>query len=131
MVTRFCVVCGTEVDESAAFCPSCGNPLEGPPLDAIPPAPAWPDPEPEPASEREAEPEPDPTRESFALDRQHDPVDSSCEANRRENRQDAGLELRAWASPPEGRGQQRGRTEVCRGDDEQRHRVEPQSLVGS
>lgn len=45
MVTRFCVVCGTEVDDSAAFCPSCGNPLEGPPPGDIPAAPAWPEPD--------------------------------------------------------------------------------------
>lgn|GEM_PF-2940717 len=60
MATRFCVVCGTEVDESAAFCPSCGNPLDGPPLEAIPAAPAWPEPEPEAAPQPEASPEPEP-----------------------------------------------------------------------
>lgn len=41
---RTCANCGTEVDEEAAFCPSCGQPLaEVPPTPAAPPppAPAW------------------------------------------------------------------------------------------
>lgn len=50
MATRFCGTCGTEVDEDAAFCPSCGQPLDAAPMDepaptaAIPQAPAWPAP---------------------------------------------------------------------------------------
>ncbi len=47
MTTRFCSICGTEVDETAAFCPSCGTPLvsvEGERAD-IPSAPAWPEPD--------------------------------------------------------------------------------------
>lgn len=60
MATRFCVHCGTEVDEQAAFCPACGNPLDGPPVNEIPAAPAWPQrlrsqPEAEPEPEREPE----------------------------------------------------------------------------
>jgi hypothetical protein len=46
MATRFCVTCGTEVDEQATFCPACGNPMDAPPAataaEEIPPAPAWP-----------------------------------------------------------------------------------------
>jgi hypothetical protein len=58
MAPRFCGICGTEVDETAVFCPSCGNPIEPDAQPAeIPPAPAWP--EPEPASQVEAEAHPD------------------------------------------------------------------------
>ncbi len=60
MATRFCGNCGTEVDEDAAFCPSCGRPIAGYEGDdrteAIPAAPAWP----EPARGADAEP-PTPT----------------------------------------------------------------------
>lgn len=61
MATRFCGICGTEVDEDALFCPSCGNPLDAAvqPTSQIPPAPAWPEPEPGPEAEAEEEPEPD------------------------------------------------------------------------
>lgn len=40
---RTCANCGTEVDEDAAFCPSCGQPLDAAPSTpgAPPPAPAW------------------------------------------------------------------------------------------
>ena len=65
MVTRFCGICGTEVDETAVFCPSCGNPIEpDAQLAEIPPAPAWPEPasaarvEAQPESEPAAQPEP-------------------------------------------------------------------------
>ena len=48
MATRFCGNCGTEVDDDAAFCPSCGRPIAAfeadDPAAAIPPAPAWPGP---------------------------------------------------------------------------------------
>ena len=46
-MARFCGNCGTEVDDDAAFCPSCGQPLAAGPDDVtaeIPPAPAWPAP---------------------------------------------------------------------------------------
>jgi hypothetical protein len=43
-VARYCASCGTEVDDSAVFCPTCGQPIEdGEPAD-LPPAPTWPDP---------------------------------------------------------------------------------------
>ncbi len=42
MATRFCMTCGTEVDEEATFCPACGNPMDAPPRGEIPAAPAWP-----------------------------------------------------------------------------------------
>jgi hypothetical protein len=48
VATRFCMTCGTEVDEEATFCPACGNPMDAPPVNEIPAAPAWPRPEPEP-----------------------------------------------------------------------------------
>lgn len=40
---RTCANCGTEVDEDAAFCPSCGQPLAAAPSTpgAPPPAPSW------------------------------------------------------------------------------------------
>ncbi|MEO8510729.1 MAG: zinc ribbon domain-containing protein [Chloroflexota bacterium] len=40
---RTCANCGTEVDEDAAFCPSCGQPLAAEPSTpgAPPPAPSW------------------------------------------------------------------------------------------
>jgi hypothetical protein len=47
VATRFCMTCGTEVDEEATFCPACGNPMDAPPGNEIPAAPAWPRPEPE------------------------------------------------------------------------------------
>ena len=47
MANRFCGNCGTEVDDDAAFCPSCGQPIpafEGDDATAaIPAAPAWPE----------------------------------------------------------------------------------------
>ncbi|HET9878750.1 MAG TPA: zinc ribbon domain-containing protein [Candidatus Limnocylindria bacterium] len=57
-MARFCGNCGTEVDDDAAFCPSCGQPLAAGADDVtaeIPPAPAWPAPmrEERPAAEDE------------------------------------------------------------------------------
>jgi hypothetical protein len=49
-VTRFCASCGTEVDDTAIFCPTCGQPIDQETESAIPPAPAWPDPIEAPAS---------------------------------------------------------------------------------
>jgi hypothetical protein len=43
-MTRFCASCGTEVDDTAIFCPTCGQPIDQEVESAIPPAPAWPDP---------------------------------------------------------------------------------------
>ncbi len=68
MATRFCGNCGTEVDDDAAFCPSCGRPIAAfeadDPAAAIPPAPAWPEParppEPEPPAPMANDPEPMP-----------------------------------------------------------------------
>lgn len=41
---RFCSNCGTEVDETAVFCPTCGQPIEDAEPAEMPAAPAWPDP---------------------------------------------------------------------------------------
>ncbi len=67
MATRYCGSCGTEVDEDASFCPSCGRAIEpergGAEDDqtaAIPPAPAWPAPPPAAASEQPPVPEAEP-----------------------------------------------------------------------
>ena len=43
-MSRFCASCGTEVDDTAIFCPTCGQPIDQEVESAIPPAPAWPDP---------------------------------------------------------------------------------------
>jgi hypothetical protein len=60
---RSCANCGTEVDETAMFCPTCGQPIDQDVETEIPPAPSWPDPEPEPVAMREdvraAPPRPD------------------------------------------------------------------------
>lgn len=42
-MTRFCGNCGTEVDDTAAFCPTCGQPLDEAAEVEMPPAPAWPE----------------------------------------------------------------------------------------
>lgn len=107
MVTRFCVVCGTEVEESAAFCPSCGNPLEGPPPDEIPAAPAWPEPEPSP--EPAAEPGPAAEAEAVAAaatapvaatspEPEHDEAQPATDAPAR----DHGEPTRTWPASDEG-----------------------------
>jgi hypothetical protein len=65
-MTRYCANCGTEVDETAVFCPTCGQPIDQAMEAEMPAAPAWP--EPEPAAARAevqppssaAEPEVDP-----------------------------------------------------------------------
>lgn len=47
-MARFCANCGTEVEDTAVFCPTCGQPIDQPTApggeNEIPPAPAWPDP---------------------------------------------------------------------------------------
>lgn len=59
-MTRYCASCGTEVDENAIFCPTCGQPIDQETETEMPAAPAWPDPDPragpEPVSLREPEP---------------------------------------------------------------------------
>lgn len=45
-MTRFCANCGTEVDDTAVFCPTCGQPIDQETETEMPPAPAWPEPEP-------------------------------------------------------------------------------------
>jgi hypothetical protein len=64
-VTRFCANCGTEVDDNAVFCPTCGQPIDQETESEMPPAPSWPEPEPraasptfEPAEPAAAEPPP-------------------------------------------------------------------------
>ena len=43
-MSRYCASCGTEVDDTAIFCPTCGQPIDQEVETAIPPAPGWPDP---------------------------------------------------------------------------------------
>ena len=45
-MTRFCANCGTEVDDNAVFCPTCGQPIDQETELEMPPAPSWPEPEP-------------------------------------------------------------------------------------
>jgi hypothetical protein len=41
-MARVCANCGTEVDDDALFCPTCGEPIEHGGEPALPPAPDWP-----------------------------------------------------------------------------------------
>ena len=43
-MARYCANCGTEVEENAVFCPTCGQPIDQATETEIPPAPAWPEP---------------------------------------------------------------------------------------
>lgn len=56
-MARFCANCGTEVDDSAVFCPTCGQPIDQADETEMPPAPAWPKPteDEEPADEGSVE----------------------------------------------------------------------------
>ena len=45
-MTRFCANCGTEVDDNAVFCPTCGQPIDQDVESEMPPAPSWPEPPP-------------------------------------------------------------------------------------
>jgi hypothetical protein len=42
-VTRICANCGTEVDDDALFCPTCGQPMQSDTRPELPPAPDWPE----------------------------------------------------------------------------------------
>lgn len=44
-MVRFCANCGTEVDDTAVFCPTCGQPIDQEIETEMPAAPAWPEPE--------------------------------------------------------------------------------------
>ncbi|MGZ8563330.1 MAG: zinc-ribbon domain-containing protein, partial [Candidatus Limnocylindria bacterium] len=66
-MTRFCANCGTEVDDHAVFCPTCGQPIDQETEAEMPPAPSWPEPAPrapqpthEPADAEEPEPAQEP-----------------------------------------------------------------------
>jgi hypothetical protein len=45
-MARFCANCGTEVDDTAVFCPTCGQPIDQDVEAQMPAAPAWPEAEP-------------------------------------------------------------------------------------
>jgi len=55
-VARFCANCGTEVEENAVFCPTCGQPIDQATESEIPPAPAWPE---HPPADTDTEADPD------------------------------------------------------------------------
>lgn len=59
-MTRFCAKCGTEVDDTAVFCPTCGQPIDQDSETEMPAAPAWP----ESPSAREPAAEPEPAESS-------------------------------------------------------------------
>lgn len=42
-MSRYCANCGTEVDDTAVFCPTCGQPIDQDSETEIPAAPAWPE----------------------------------------------------------------------------------------
>ncbi|MGI8999008.1 MAG: zinc-ribbon domain-containing protein [Candidatus Limnocylindria bacterium] len=42
-MARYCANCGTEVEDTAVFCPTCGQPIDQASETQIPAAPAWPD----------------------------------------------------------------------------------------
>jgi len=42
-MARYCANCGTEVEDSAVFCPTCGQPIDQATETEIPAAPAWPE----------------------------------------------------------------------------------------
>jgi hypothetical protein len=42
-MTRVCAHCGTEVDDEALFCPTCGQPIDRAAQPELPPAPDWPE----------------------------------------------------------------------------------------
>jgi hypothetical protein len=42
-MARVCANCGTEVDDEALFCPTCGEPIEANAEPELPPAPDWPE----------------------------------------------------------------------------------------
>lgn len=43
-MSRYCANCGTEVEDQAVFCPTCGQPIDQAAETEIPAAPAWPGP---------------------------------------------------------------------------------------
>ena len=43
-MARYCANCGTEVEDHAVFCPTCGQPIDQASETEIPAAPAWPEP---------------------------------------------------------------------------------------
>lgn len=43
-MARYCANCGTEVDDTAVFCPTCGQPIDQATEVEMPAAPSWPDP---------------------------------------------------------------------------------------
>jgi len=59
-VAQVCASCGTEVDEDAIFCPTCGLPIQSAAEPQLPPAPDWPSSPraPEPMASRPAPVEP-------------------------------------------------------------------------
>ena len=42
-MARYCANCGTEVDDTAVFCPTCGQPIDPVAEAEMPAAPAWPE----------------------------------------------------------------------------------------
>jgi hypothetical protein len=57
---RYCPNCGTEVAETAVFCPTCGQPIDQVAETQMPSAPAWPEPSETPARPRAESPPPQP-----------------------------------------------------------------------
>ncbi len=68
-MARYCGNCGTEVDDTAVFCPTCGQPVDEATAADIPAAPAWPDAAPANAASRD-EPDEAPSRSGAERARQ-------------------------------------------------------------
>lgn len=66
-MARYCANCGTEVEDTAVFCPTCGQPIDQATETEMPPAPAWPEQTPDrPDVSRSTEPpEPDARQDRF------------------------------------------------------------------
>jgi hypothetical protein len=60
-MARACANCGTEVDDDALFCPTCGEPIDRASTPDLPPAPDWPA-APPGATSTAGAPEPPPTQ---------------------------------------------------------------------
>jgi hypothetical protein len=74
-MTQVCANCGTEVDEDAVFCPTCGQPIQAAAEPQLPPAPDWPTPAPRAVEPMTAEAPPAEERDEWQSAEQPQPAD--------------------------------------------------------
>jgi zinc-ribbon domain len=74
-MTQVCANCGTEVDEDAIFCPTCGQPIQAAAEPQLPPAPDWPTPAPRAVEPMAAESPPAEARDEWRAAEQPRPED--------------------------------------------------------